>query len=259
MNYQDIVFLDFETTGVNPHRAQPTQLAAVVIHGRKLEVHPNSLFCSYIQPVFDEAECARLGLDPVTEEVLDKTHITMTQLKNAPSLKSVWGEFRQYVNKYNPKKSKWGAPIKAGMNIDKYDGIIIDRICGGHFGRAKIEIDKLVAGGIIQAEGAKIPEPYGFGPWGVERGEEELFYPRDSVDLLRILWMWTENMTDIKSLSMDAMREWLGISSEGSHTADKDVLDGAHMLIKFLKLHRNFAPKVKFKDSFKKDESKISQ
>lgn len=251
MNYQDIVFLDFETTGVNPYRAQPTQLAAVVIHGRKLEIYEGSIFSSYIQPIFDEAECNRLGLDPVTDEVLEKTHIDINQLKAAPSLKTVWHQFQQYVNKYNPKKSKWSAPIKSGMNIDKYDGIIIDRIAGGHFKKARVELDKLISGGIIKAEGVKIPEPYGFGPWDEERQEETLFYPRDSVDLIRILWMWTENMTDIKSLSFDAVREWLGISAEGAHNAEKDVVDGANVLIKFLKLHRNFAPKVKFRGSFK--------
>jgi inhibitor of KinA sporulation pathway (predicted exonuclease) len=230
-----------------------------MIDGRKLEIFPNSSFCSYIKPVFDEEECKRLGLDPVTEEILDITHTTMSQLKEAPSCKSVWSEFCQYINRYNPKKTKWNAPIKAGMNICKYDSIIIDRICNGHFGMAKLQLDKLVASGIINIEDAKLPEPYGFGPWDKDRQEETLFFPRDSIDLMRVIWLWVENMTDIKSLSMDAMREWLGISSEGSHTADKDVLDGAHMLIKFLKLHRNFAPKVKFKDSFKKDESKISQ
>ncbi len=255
MNYQDLVFLDFETTGVNPYTAQPTQLAAVVIHGRKLEIHEDSIFESYIQPIWDEDECMRLGLQPVNDEVLEKTNISIEQLKAAPSLKTVWSQFQQYINRHNPKKSKWGAPIKAGMNIDKYDCIIIDRICGGHFRKAKTELDKLVAGGIIKAEGVKLPEPYGFGPWEDERQEEALFYPRDSVDLLRILWMWTENMPEIKSLSMDAIREWLGLSKEGAHNAKKDILDGAKVLIKFLKLHRNFAPKVKFKGSFANDPS----
>jgi DNA polymerase III epsilon subunit-like protein len=253
MNYQDILFLDFETTSVNPYTCQPTQLAAVVIHGRKLEIQNDSIFSSYIQPIFDEKECKKLGLDPITDEVLEKTHINIDDLKRAPSIKTVWSEFVQYVNKYNYKKSKWGAPIKAGMNIDKYDSIIIDRICGGHFRKARMGLDKLYSGGIIELNGVNFkthfPEPYGFGPWDNERQEETLFFPRDSVDLLRILWMWTENMADIKSLSMDAVREWLGISTEGAHNAEKDVTDGAMVLIKFLKLHRHYAPKVKFKNS----------
>lgn len=251
MNYQDICVIDFETTGVNPYTCQPIQLAAVMIHGRKLEIHPNSEFCSYIRPIFDEQECKKYGLDPVSQEVLDKTGIKMSDIESAPSLRSVWKQFCEYVNKYNPKKSKWGAPIKAGMNFDRYDSIIIDRIAGGHLRKARVELDKLLAGGIIEAEGIKFADPYGFGPWdSVDREEETLFYPRDSIDLLRILWMWTENLPEIKSLSMDAMREWLGISSVGAHKADKDVKDGATMLIRFLKLHRHFVPKIKFKGSF---------
>ena len=231
-------------------------MAALVIHGRKLEIQEDSLFESYIQPIWDIDECQKLGLDPITDEVLEKTHIDIKQLQEAPSLKTVWDQFTQYVNKYNYKKSRWGAPIKAGMNIDKYDNIIIDRICGGHFRYAKKELDQLTQSGIIEKESVKIPEPYGFGPWDSERQEESLFFPRDSVDLLRIIWMWTENMVDIRSLSMDAVREWLGISTEGAHNAIKDVTDGAKVLIKFLKLHRNYAPKVKFRNSFVKEKQK---
>ena len=252
MNYQDLVFFDFETTSVNPYTCQPTQLAAVIIDGRKLEIRHNSVFSSYIQPVFDVTECDILNLDPVTEEVLTKTHIELESLQKAPSIRSVWSEFTQYIQKHNPKKSKWGAPIKAGMNIDKYDNIIVDRICGGHFKKARNVLDKLHSGGIISEE-IKLPDPYGFGPWDNDRQEESLFYPRDSVDLLRIIWMWTENIPDIKSLSFDAIREWLGISTEGAHNAVKDVYDGARVLIRFLKLHRNYVNKVKFKGSFAND------
>ena len=251
MNYNDFCLLDFETTGVNPYSCQPIQLAAVMIHGRKLEIYPNSLFNAYIQPIWNEDECKKFNLTPMNSEITDKTSITEERLKkDGLSIKSVWNEFSQYVNKYNHKKSKWGAPIKAGMNIDRYDSIIIDRICGGHFRKAKNELDKMVSGGIIENK-IKLTDPYGFGPWDNDRCEETLFFPRDSIDLLRIIWMWTENMPEIRSIGMDAMREWLGIDSAGAHNAIKDVQDCAAILIKFLKLHRHYAPKVKFKDSFK--------
>lgn len=252
MNYNDFVFYDFETTSVNPYKCQPIQLASVVIDGRKLKIKDDSLFCSYIKPIFDENECDKYCLDPVSEEVLKITGIKMDQLESASSLKTVWEQFQQYVNKYNAKKSRWGAPIKAGMNIDRYDNIIVDRICGGNFRIAKNSLDLLLERGIIEKEivkGVSKLDPYGFGPWDNDRNEETLFYPRDSVDLMRIIWMWTENRTDIKKISMDAVREWLGISKEGAHNAEKDVMDGATILIKFLKLHRNFGPKVKFKGS----------
>jgi len=254
MNYQDIIVYDFETTGVNPYRCQPIQLGAVCIHGRKLEIHPNSYFCSFIKPIFDVERCEKLGLDPVNDEVLNKTGIKMEDLENAPSIRTVWDQFQQYVNKYAYKKGKWGAPVKAGMNIRGYDNIILDRIAGGHFRKAKNELDNLLSGGIINEEGVKLikkMEPYGFGPWDDERNEETLFYPAGNLDLRDILWFWFENNVEIKSLGMDAMREYLGIKTEGAHQADKDAKDVADILIKFLKLHRHYGPKVKFKGSFK--------
>ena len=36
-NFRDIIVFDFETGGANPHTCQPTQIAAVAIHARKLE------------------------------------------------------------------------------------------------------------------------------------------------------------------------------------------------------------------------------
>ena len=57
MNYRDYVVYDFETTSANPHKTQPVQIAAVVIHGRQLKIKPGSEFESLMKPVFDEEEC----------------------------------------------------------------------------------------------------------------------------------------------------------------------------------------------------------
>lgn len=253
MNLQDIVVFDFETTSVDPYRCQPIQLGAVTVHGRKLEIHPDSVFASYIKPILDPKECEKFGLDPVTDEVLKKTNIKLEDIENAPSIKSVWSQFQQYVSKYNYKKGKWGAPIKAGKNIHNYDNIIIDRIAGGHLKKAQKELDILLERGIIEkkiVQEVKKRDPYGFGPWDDERQEETLFFPIGDLDLQDILWFWFENNTEIKSLSMDAMREFFGIKVEGSHKADKDAIDTAELIIKFLKLHRHYSPKIKFKGAF---------
>jgi len=254
MNYQDIVVYDFETTSVNPYRCQPIQLGAVCIHGRKLEIHSQSGFKSFIKPITDLKECELLGLDPFNDEVAEKTGITMADLEDAPSLKSVWEQFQQYVAKYNYKQGKWGAPVKCGMNINSYDNIIIDRIAGGHLKKAIQGLDILLERGIIDKKAydkAKRLEPYGFGPWDDERNEETLFYPAGNLDLRDVLWFWFENNPEVKSLGMDAMREYFGIKAEGAHQADKDAKDVADLIIKFLKLHRHYAPKIKFKGSFK--------
>jgi DNA polymerase III epsilon subunit-like protein len=254
MNYQDIIVYDFETTGKNPHRCQPIQLGAVAIHGRKLEIHEESGFKSFIQPIWDEKECERLGLDPFNEEVTDVTGITKEDLEGAPSMKVVWTQFQQYVAKYNYRQGRWGAPIKAGQNIHRYDNIIIDRITGGHLRNARNQLDILSEGGIIKEEAAKEVhklEPYGFGPWENDRQEEGLFFPAGDLDLRDVLWFWFENVPEVKSLSMDAMREYFGMETKGSHQADKDAEDVAKLLIKFLKLHRHYGPKIKFKGAFK--------
>jgi len=254
MNHQDIIVYDFETTGKNPYSCQPIQLGAVAIHGRKLEIHANSKFQSFIKPIWDEQECQKLGLDPFNDEVTKVNGITKEQLENAPSIKEVWEQFEQYVAKYNYRKGRWGAPIKAGMNIDRYDNIIIDRITGGHFRNLKKELDILLAGGIIEEEIVKLVkkmEPYGLGPWEKDRQEEGLFYPAGNLDLRNVLWFWFENVPEVKSLSMDAMREYFGMETGGAHQAGKDAEDVAKLLIKFLKLHRHYVPKVKFKGAFK--------
>ena len=40
MNYRDIIVFDFETGSANPHTTQPTEIAAIAIHARKLQLQP---------------------------------------------------------------------------------------------------------------------------------------------------------------------------------------------------------------------------
>jgi DNA polymerase III epsilon subunit-like protein len=248
VNRQDIIFLDFETTGINPYTCQPTELAAVVIDGRRLTIREDSVFTSLIKPEFDEDKCAALNLDPMSEEAARKTGISLDMLKDAPEPSVVWENFKQYVKRWNPSGSKWNAPIKAGFNIVNYDAVIIDRLCGGHFHVLKSSLDFLSKTKAFS--NVKIPrltDPYGFGPWDDKRMEETLFAPRDIIDLMHIVWLYTENNPEITSIGMDAMREYLGIEKDGAHRAEKDVLDGANILINFLTLTRKVAGKTKFK------------
>ena len=83
-----------------------------------------------------------------------------------------------------------------------------------------------------------------------KEGRSSLFYPRDVIDVMNIVFYWFENSNDLKSYALDNLRDYLGISKEGAHDAYKDVKDTAEILIRFLKLHRNLANKVKFKGSF---------
>ena len=49
---------------------------------------------------------------------------------------------------------------------------------------------------------------------------------------------------------MNTFREFFGMSTEGSHDAVVDVNDTAKMIIRFMKLHRRSADKVRFKGAF---------
>ncbi len=55
-----------ETTGKNKYTAQPIQLAAKIIDGRKLVVLDE--FQSLIKPEFDEEICKKKKWAPLTEE-----------------------------------------------------------------------------------------------------------------------------------------------------------------------------------------------
>lgn len=224
MKMNDIVFFDFETTGKYAHSAQPIQLAAVVINGTSLEVKEDSVFQTLIKPEFDLEKCERYNLAPLTEESIAIHGKTEEMLSTAPSPKVAWQQFCEYVDQYNYKKNKWGRPIAAGQNIIKYDMPICRRLAN--------------------------EEPYKFGPWDEENQELELFQFRDVYDTLHDFGRWFRFDKDVRSYSMDALRPVFGIDEDNAHDALKDVLDGAFMLSKFLKLYKGFAKKVKFRDSF---------
>lgn len=225
MMTHDIVFLDFETTSKYSGTCQPVQLAAVVIDGRKLEVIEDSEFCSLIMPEFDEVTCKAKRLDPLTQESISIHRKTEEMLRSAPTLKIVWSNFNQYVKRWNPKGTKWTAPIMAGYNVFNYDSKIIDRIAG--------------------------KDPYKLGPFDEENGECTLFNPRMKYDLIHDVQRWTHFNPEITSVSFDNIRKYTGMNTEGAHDALCDVKQGAYLLCRFLNMYKSMTPKLKFKDSCK--------
>jgi DNA polymerase III epsilon subunit-like protein len=215
MNYNDICVFDFETGSRNPHKTQPIQIAAVMIHGRRLSIQPDGYFESLIKPLGDE-KAIEAGLDPIEDEALAVNGKTRAEIARAPHPKTVWQKFTTFVEKFNYKKSSWTAPIAAGHNIENFDMIIAERLCQEH------------------------------GPINKKRNEQGLFNPIHRMDLMRDVFMWTENNPQMRSVSMDSIRDWMGLSKENAHDALQDVKDTALVLIKFLKLYRRFAPKVQF-------------
>ena len=220
MNYKDIIVFDFETGSRNPEKTQPIQIAAVAIHGRKLTVQPDGYFESLMRPILDDEEAIKMGLDPIEDEALAVNGKTRAELAKAPSERTVWKKFTNFVNKYNWKGTPYFAPIAAGYNIVGFDMPIVQRMC---------EL---------------------YGPIDKKTGKQTLFNKIHRIDVMDNVWMWMENNADVKSLSMDSMRDLFGMSKENAHDALQDVKDTANIMIKFMNTHRSVYRNLKIDKAF---------
>jgi DNA polymerase III epsilon subunit-like protein len=226
MNYNKICVFDFETDGSNPQECSPVQLSCVMVDPLKLEIIPNSEFNSYFKPeVLENNEKYEYTTDILDFHAKVKAcskEEVLKQWKKYPTQEQSWKIFISYLEKYHSrssKKSQFSAPIAAGYNIHRFDLKIIDRLSQKY--------------GNVNKENAN-----------------NIFYPRDTVDIMNLMFYWFEHSDDLKSYALDNVREYFGISKDGAHDAVKDVKDSAELLIRFLKLHRNVAAKVKFRNSF---------
>jgi DNA polymerase III epsilon subunit-like protein len=226
MNYRDIIVFDFETGSRNPMKTQPTQIAAIALHGRRLTPQPGGVFNSEIRPIIDDKKAIEAGFDPLEEEALEITGKNRKDLAKAPSPKAVWQKFEDFCNKFNFRGTSYTAPIAAGYNIIGFDLPIVQRMCEMH--------------GTTDS-----------------RGRQTLFNPIFKLDVMDMVFSWTENNKEFKSLSMDFLREYMGFpeeSKENAHDALQDVKDTANILIKFLKFQRNISQKTKFEKAFANGE-----
>jgi DNA polymerase III epsilon subunit-like protein len=222
-NYRDIIVFDFETGGANPHTCQPTQIAAVAIHARKLELQPGGVFNSEIRPIIDDDKAIKAGVGPLEDEALRVTRKNRDDLAKAPLPKTVWKKFAQFCDKYNFKKTSYYAPIAAGYNINGFDMPIVERMCQQ------------------------------YGPTHAKNGRQGIFNPIFTIDVMQHIYCWFENNTEVKGYGMDYMRDYFGMSQaskDNAHDALQDVKDTANIMIKFMKLQRTLLHKVKFEKTF---------
>jgi DNA polymerase III epsilon subunit-like protein len=215
---RDIIVFDFETGGRNPLRCQPTQIAAIALDGRNFRLKGE--FNSMMRPILDDDKALKAGVDPIEEGALKVTGQTRSQLARAPLPKGVWKKFVTFVNKYNWKGTPYFAPIPAGFNILGYDMKIVDRLCKE------------------------------YGPYDDKRESQKLFHQIYKIDVMDDVWLWTEGDPDVKSISMDSLRERMGLSSENSHDALQDVKDTANIFIKLQKSRRAVYRNMKFEQAF---------
>jgi DNA polymerase III epsilon subunit-like protein len=227
INYNKICVFDFETDGSNPKVCSPVQIAAIMIDPIKLEIIPKSEFNINFKPEVLETDSNY----QYTTDILDfhskvkgcSKDDVLKEWLEYPKQEQSWKMFVSYLDKYHSrtsKKSQFSAPIAAGYNIHRFDLKIIDRLSQKYDNTNK-------------------------------ENTSNLFYPRDVVDVMNLIFFWFESNSDLKSYTMDSLRDYFGISKDGAHDAIKDVKDTADIMIRFMKLHRNVSSKVKFKNSFK--------
>ena len=224
---QKICVFDLETDGVNPDLCSPVQIAAVIIDPVRLEIVKDSEFNITIKPTVLEEKPDYTYSD---SDVLD-FHAKVRGSTKDKILESWqgyqkqehgWNMFISYLEMYHirsTKKSCFSAPIAAGYNINRFDLRIIERLSTKYNNLNK-------------------------------EGKSSIFYPRDVIDIMNLVFYWFEGNNELKNYTLDNLRDYLGINKEGSHDALKDVHDTANILIRFLKLHRNLSDKIKFKSSF---------
>jgi DNA polymerase III epsilon subunit-like protein len=228
-NFQKICVFDLETDGTNPDKCSPVQIAAIMVDPRKLEIVPDSEFNINLMPEALESDPA---YDYRDSDVLDfhakvrgsSKEEVLKGWKDYQKQEVGWNMFLSYLDLYHTrshggKKSCFTAPIASGYNINRFDLRIIERLSQKYNNLNK-------------------------------EGRSSLFYPRDVIDIMNVVFYWFEGNNELKNYTLDNLRDYMGLSKEGAHDALKDVKDTAQIMIRFMKLHRNLSDKVKFKGSF---------
>lgn len=221
-----IIVFDFETDDTDPETTNPIQIGAVAIDSIRLKVIPDSEFYAWCRPdTIDDPNYIqqhKQTLDWHAKNYGWSIEKLMDKIKEQPSEKQVFENFVEYLKKYHTKasgQSKFTAPILAGFNSFNFDFPILDRLCK-KYGRT----DK--------------------------NGKQDIYFTRDSIDIMKIVTLWLAPLNELKSFSMDNLRDYFGISSIGAHDASKDIKDEANILIKFLGLHKRLSTQIAFKNAF---------
>lgn len=223
-----ICVFDFETDGSNPETCSPVQLASVIVDPVRLEIIEGSEFNIFCKPEVLEKDPNYKYTTDIIEFHSKVRGCSQEDIykdwQQYPSQELAWSSFVSYLEKYHcagrKKKNIFTAPIAAGYNIHRFDLKIINRLSKKY----------------------KTLDP--------KEETTSLFYPRDVLDIMNLIFYWFENCSDLKNYSLDTLRDYFGISKDGAHDGLKDVKDCAKILIRFLRLHRRLSDKINFKDAF---------
>ena len=199
INTLDFVVFDFETGGLKADFHEAIQVAGKAYNGRTLEPYPADAGGEF------QSLMKPLYPERLEDGALKVNGKTREELAAAPDQKVVWNAFVDWVGKFNPTKSTFKAPIAAGKNIRNFDMKFVDVLNRLHCKKAEKTV---------------------------------LFNERKMLDLEDVWFLWFENEQEPKDAKMDTIREFMGMSTEGSHDALVDCRQTGALLMKFLKLHR---------------------
>jgi DNA polymerase III epsilon subunit-like protein len=230
MNFNPICVYDYETASRNKANTQIIEIAAMIIHSRKLEIVDK--FIMTVQPEWDQEGCDEETIKWHSEQRGITYEAMVEILKAAPKAEIAWKAFTAWVDKYNygkPGKTSYKAPIACGYNIDGFDSTITDRYCVKYGPMAK---DKFL--------GVELPR---------------LFNQVYTFDIMKHMWFWFENIEvgkkeELQNMQLGTLAKYMGVPDEvlnKTHAADTDVLICAHMALKLLNMERHmtgFKPSV---------------
>jgi hypothetical protein len=217
--YPAILIVDIESDSPYPDSCEIVQLSSIAIDSQSLEIIKESEFDISVCPE-DINKTDYISLHESTLNFHAKNnncsidHL-ISEWKKGVSPKVAIDSFSQYHSKYQTKKNTmYGAPIFGGAN-PSFDIEILERYW----------------------------QKYGI-------NYKNMFKWRDTMCVIHQSYLWLSSLDDSPpNYKMDTLREYFGISGENAHNSLKDVRDEAELLIRFLRLYRRMAPKVRFRNA----------
>ncbi len=209
MNKQPFIFLDTETTGLDPKEgAEIIQIAAVAINPTTLEFYEDGEFQIFLKPLTPELASPK-AIEVIGQDVFEKCK------KEGIEPKVGLQKFMDWINSYNttPGKKFYGQPFVVGHNIT-YDLMMIH--------------DAL------------------FDKHKLYKKRDDLPFCSRPLDTWAFFFSLYESDPEVSKYTLDSLASVLGMSrTAATHDALEDVKIGAKAFIRFMKLYRQFKKKIK--------------
>lgn len=206
MELNQLLVLDLETTSLDVETTQIIEIACLTIDMAQVKPIPKSFFSSTIKPE---------DFSSIEPSALVKNGITIQELQDSPPVSVVLKKFSDHVGRFfkGKTKSQFNAPYLGGKNIKNFDMPILTRYCNRF--------------GLVDAE-----------------GEPKMFSRKWFYDIEDDLFRWMGQTGELKSLSMDSVLSYFGITDILSHRAGNDVKITAWFICRFLRMYRTLSNSV---------------